>query len=218
MNIFLDTSDIVQIKKWLPVISGVTTNPSILEKQGGDLAMIADLIYPLPISIEACGDFTTDALRYSKEIPNAVIKIPLLTTRGGNNIHIISKLSSEGIQINCTALMSLSQVILADKAGSRYVSLFAGRVDDEGGDYLAMIGDCVDYLSSSHAELIIGSVRTVGNVMDSVNAGAHIITIPPPILEKMVYNERSKATVIEFEEAHSRVSKRSEANSWQYRG
>ncbi len=205
MKIFLDTTDMKETKKWLPVIEGVTTNPGLLEKHDVDLRALAELIYPYPISIEACGDFIKDARYWAGTICNAVIKIPLLNCDGGNNIRLIKELSKEGVKINCTALMSLSQVILAEKAGARYVSLFAGRVDDEGGDYQLMIGDCVNVLET--AELIIGSIRTVGNILDAVRAGAHIVTIPPAILEKMVNHSNSLRTVREFEDAHRRLSK-----------
>lgn len=206
MKIFLDASDIEQVRKWLPIIDGITTNPGILEKQGGDLKELAKLIYPRPISIEACGNFVSDAGYWATVCENAVIKIPLLDAGGNSNLHIISQLSQEGITINCTALMSLSQVILAEKAGARYASLFAGRVDDEGGDFYAVIEDCIDYLKDTDCELIVGSIRTVGNVLEATRAGTHIITIPPPILEKMVRHSNSLRTVIEFEEAHRRIS------------
>jgi len=206
MKLFLDTAEIEQVRKWLPIIDGVTTNPSILEKQGGDLKELAKLIFPCPLSIEACGNFVSDAGYWANIIPNAVIKIPLLNPCGDDNIKIIHQLTQEGIEINCTALMSLSQIILAEKAGARYVSLFAGRVDDEGGDPYSMIADCMDYLDNTDCELIVGSIRTVGNVLEAVRAGADIVTIPPPILEKMAKHSNSLRTVNEFEEASRRIS------------
>lgn len=212
MKIFLDSSKLEEVNKWLPVIDGVTTNPTILLKEGGDVYTLAHLLNPKPISIEVCGDFETDARKYAGEVPNAVIKIPLLKPNGGNNLELIKRLSKEGIPINCTALMSLSQVILATKCGARYVSLFAGRVDDEGGDYCKMIKDCIDFLDEelciekgegtefyTDIELIVGSIRTVGNVLDAVRAGAHIVTIPPTVLEKMLVHRFSLDTVRQFE-------------------
>lgn len=207
MKIFLDSSKVEEAKKWMPIIDGATTNPSILLKDGSDIYKFADLMYPKPVSIEACGDFVTDALHYSKEIPNAVIKIPLLAPDGSNNIKLIKQLSGEGIEINCTALMSLSQIILAQRAGARYVSLFAGRVEDEGGDSTAIIRSAVKYLEGTKAELIVGSIRTVGNVLDAVKAGAHIVTIPPAILEKMVMHRYSLDTVKQFERDNKKISR-----------
>lgn len=208
MKLFLDSSKIEEVKRWLPVISGVTTNPAILKREGGDIKELAAIINPLPISVEACGDFLTDAQYYAGMIPNVVVKVPLITTSGGSNIDVIYELINKGIEVNCTALMSLSQVILAAQLGVRYVSVFAGRIDDEGGDYKKVISDCVDFLDDDETtELIVGSVRTVGNVLDSFRAKAHIVTITPPILEKMLKHENSLRTVREFEEAHRKLSK-----------
>lgn len=208
MKIFLDSSKVEEAKRWMPVIDGATTNPSILLKDGSNILEFVDAMDNKPVSIEACGDFVSDARKYSQiEDASIVIKIPLLDTKGGNNLQIIRMLSEDDIVINCTALMSLSQVILATKAGSRYVSLFAGRVDDEGGNSMAMIADCVEYLDREdrETELIVGSIRTIGNVLDAVRAGAHIVTLPPPILEKMLRHQFSLKTVQEFEEAHNKL-------------
>ena len=152
MKIFLDSSKISEAKRWSTVIEGATTNPTILLKDGSNIYEFARIMAPKPVSVEACGNFLTDALKYSTEIPNAVIKVPLLKPDGGNNMDIIRQLSDEGISINCTALMSLSQVILATKCGARYVSLFAGRVDDEGGNSTSMIEDCVSFLQGENSE------------------------------------------------------------------
>ncbi len=210
MKIFLDSSKISEAKKWTPVIDGATTNPSILLKDGSDIYEFAKVMAPKPVSIEACGNFRNDARKYHKEIPNVVIKIPLLNLDASShsNLHLIKELVDEGIPINCTALMSLSQVILATKAGARYVSLFAGRVEDEGGDSVEMIEDCMFFLDQEEpggTELIVGSIRTVGNVLDAVRAGAHIVTIPPAILEKMLMHRYSLETVRQFEEAHNKL-------------
>ena len=209
MRIFLDSSNREKVQKWLPVIAGITTNPSILKREGGDIKELADLIFPFPISVEAGGDFVTDARKYAK-IPNVVVKVPLLATSGGDNIKIIRQLIDEGIAINCTALMSLSQVIIATQLGVRFVSIFAGRIDDEGGDYFRIIRDCVEFLDDDPGggtELIVGSMRTVGNVLDAIRAKAHIVTVTPPILEKMIMHRYSLETVRKFEEDYRNLSK-----------
>jgi len=209
MKIFLDSSKISEAERWMPIIEGATTNPSILLKDGSDIYEFVKVMGHLPVSIEACGDFVTDAREYSKiKDASIVIKVPLLNTEGGDNLYIIEELTKEGIKINCTALMSMAQVILATKAGARYVSLFAGRVEDEGGDSPGMIADCVDFLDGEdvETELIVGSIRTVGNALEAVRVGAHIITIPPPILEKMLLHRYSLETVRQFEDAHNRLA------------
>jgi len=100
-------------------------------------------------------------------------------------------------------MLSLSQIILASKAGAKYVSLFAGRIDDEGGDYKEVVKDCITYLDTNFfdkgCELIVGSLRTVGNVLDCIKVGAHIVTVPPPILQKMITHQYSIFTSIQFE-------------------
>lgn len=207
MKVFLDSSKISEIERWNAIIDGVTTNPTILLREGGDLYELAKFLEPRPISIEACEDFRTDALKYSREIANSVIKIPLLKVDGGNNIDLISELSRRGVRVNCTALMSFSQVILATKCKPKYVSLFAGRVDDEGGNYLGVIEDCMRFIENEcvDTELIVGSIRSVGQVLDSARAGAHIVTIPPAILEKMVFHRFSLDTVRQFEDDAGRL-------------
>jgi transaldolase len=214
VRIFLDSSKISEVEKWDAVIDGATTNPSILLKEGNtDIYKFAKTLGDRPVSIEATGDFVTEAKEYAKRIPNAVIKIPLLShVKGQDNMKLIKQLSDEGIKINCTALFSLSQVILAAKCGARYVSLFAGRIEDEGGCSPEVIEDCMQFiqyegygLKGGYPELIVGSIRTVGNVMDAVNAGASILTITPDVLAKMIYHERSYSTVLEFEEAGKKL-------------
>lgn len=211
MRIFLDSSKLSELEKWSPVIDGVTTNPSILLKDGGaDLGRLAKALGDKPVSIEATLPFDAEARQYAKMAPNIVIKIPLLSPESGkDNMKLIKQLSDEGIKINCTALFSLSQVILAAKCGARYVSLFAGRIEDEGGCSSTVIENCMKFLlcegwrgdkkNAYYPELIVGSIRTVGNVMDAVNAGAHILTITPAVLEKMLEHEFSRKTVQQFE-------------------
>ena len=201
MQIFLDSSSMKEAEKWSPVVSGATTNPTILLKDGGDIYEFAKFFDPKPVSVEACGDFESDARRFHDGIPNAVIKIPLLRPDESDNLSLISRLSREDIRINCTALFSLSQVILAAKAGAKYVSLFVGRIDDEGGDYKQMVADCVNYLDEgdTDTQLIVGSIRSVGQALDSVKARAHVLTLPPAVLEKMLMHKFSLETVRMFE-------------------
>jgi len=205
VKLFLDSSKVDEAKRWMPVIDGATTNPTILKKDGSDIYEFCKMMDPKPVSVEACGDFITEARQYAKDIPNAIIKIPLLKPYGGDNLQIIKELAEEHISINCTALFNLSQVILAAKAGARYCSLFIGRIDDEGVDYKLAIEDCVRvidlmYRTNTTSELIVGSVRSVGQFLDAVRAGSHIVTVPPSVLEKLVEHKFSRATVQMFEE------------------
>ena len=206
-KIFLDTSNLDDIKHWSAVISGVTTNPSILKKEGGDLEEISAYINGRHISVESGADFLKEAETLYKWLSpingNLAIKVPFLDTKGNHNLDIIRELSDKGIPVNCTAMLSLAQIILASKAGANFVSLFAGRIDDEGGDYKEVVKDCVVYLDNNFfdkgCELIVGSVRTVGNVLDCIKVGAHIVTVPPPVLQKMITHQYSIFTSNQFE-------------------
>lgn len=204
MKIFLDTSKVSEIEKWLPVIDGVTTNPSILLKDGGKIEDVFSLVGEMPVSVEATGDFETEANMYSSKYENAVIKIPLLRPNGKDNLELIKRLTSNGIKVNCTALFSLPQIILATKVGSRYVSLFAGRIDDEGNDSYYSVAKAQRFLNDygyeeDTTELIIGSIRSIGQVVDCAASRVDIVTIPPAILEKMVMHRFSLDTVKQFE-------------------
>ena len=195
------------MKHWKSVISGVTTNPSILKKEGGDLEEICRYMANKHVSVESGGDLLQQAEVLwnwlSPMNPALTVKIPFLDINGDHNLDIISELTEKGIPVNCTAMLSLSQIILASKAGAKYVSLFAGRIDDEGGDYKEVVKDCVTYLDNNFfdkgCELIVGSVRTVGNVLDCIKVGAHIITVPPPVLQKMITHQYSIFTSNQFE-------------------
>ncbi len=209
MRIFLDSGSVTEARKWKPVIDGATTNPTILKKDGGDIFEFCKELEPLPVSIEACGDFYTDARRYSGEIPNAVIKVPLLNPSGGDNLEVVKALSGEEIKVNCTALFSLPQVFLALRAGARYVSLFIGRIEDEGGNWQEVLADCMGCVAEhgvgwGEPELIVGSVRGVGHVMSCLRSRTppDIITLPPAVLEKMTMHCFSLETVRQFERDH----------------
>ena len=220
MKLFLDSSRISEIKKWDSVISGVTTNPSILLKEGGDINSLLSIMRDRPVSVEASGNFLDDARYFAKLAPNVVVKVPLLNPAGGDNLSLIRQLAGEGIPVNCTALFSLPQVMLATEVGSRYVSVFGGRVDDEGGDDYYLMRDCMRYLGQrlsqvydtpfprGDVELIVGSVRSIGQVVRSSKASCDIITRPPSILEKMVEHSFSRKTSEQFErDAQSLKSK-----------
>ena len=212
LKIFLDSSNVNEAGKWMSVIDGATTNPSILRKDGGDLRHFCGVMDPLPVSIEACGNFVDDARAYSSLFPNSVIKVPLLKPDGSHNLEVIRTLTEEGIQVNCTALFSLPQVMLAAKAGARYVSLFAGRIEDEGNDWEQVLQDCMEFLvlrggssrcegREEDTELIVGSIRGVGQVTRCacMDFPPDILTLPPGVLDKMVMHRYSLDTVRQFE-------------------
>jgi len=145
MEIFIDSASVTEIQKWLNmgVVDGVTTNPSIMYKDGvydseAGAKEIAALINPRPLSVEVTtndlGEMLTQAQSFASWAPNIVIKIPQITQDGAPCYGVINQLESEGIRVNATVAMSLGQVILAAKSGATYISIFAGRVADEGGN------------------------------------------------------------------------------------
>ena len=211
MEIFIDSANISEIKKWLNmgVIDGVTTNPSIMFKDGVYDAkvgakQIAALVDPRPVSVEVTtndlDEMMTQAREFASWAPNIVIKIPQITQDGVPCYGVISRLEKEGIRVNATAALSLGQVILAAKSGATYASIFAGRVSDEGGNAAQVIMDAAEWLErwDFKCKLIIGSIRSVGDVLSAAIAGAHIITIPPQFLGKMADHKYTRETVRQF--------------------
>jgi transaldolase len=211
MEIFIDSANITEIEKWLKmgVIDGVTTNPSIMFKDGvydaeAGAKEIAALVNPRPLSVEVTtndlDEMLTQAQTFASWVPNIVIKIPQITQDGVPCYGVIRQLEIEGIKVNATVAMSLGQVMLAAKVGATYISIFAGRVADEGGNAPEVISNSVDWLEhwEYKSKIIVGSIRSVGDVLSAAIAGAHIITIPPQFLTKMVDHKYTRDTVRQF--------------------
>ena len=211
MEIFIDSASITSIRKWLEmgVIDGITTNPSIMFKDGvynaeAGAKEIAALVHPRPVSVEVTtndlDEMLTQAQRFASWATNIVIKIPQITQEGVPCYGVIRQLEIEGIKVNATVALSLGQVILAAKAGATYISIFAGRVADEGGNAPEVIRMAVDWLErwKYKSKIIVGSIRSVGDILSAAIAGAHIITIPPQFLTKMVDHKYTRDTVRQF--------------------
>jgi transaldolase len=211
MQIFIDSANIGEIAMWfkMGVIDGVTTNPSIMLKDGvydveTGAREIAALIDPLPLFIEVTtndpDDMLSQAQVFTSWAANIVVKIPYITYEGTPCYGVISQLETSGIRVNATAAMSLGQIILAAKAGSTYISLFAGRVADEGGNAPEVIRLAVEWLErwKYKSRVVVGSIRSVGDVLNAVVAGAHIVTIPPQFLYKMADHKYTRETVKQF--------------------
>jgi transaldolase len=214
MKIFLDTADLAQIREALSwgICDGVTTNPSITLQCGvrgahalRDHALeIVSLLGDRPLSLEVTTDEPRAALKEAYQLrswaPNIVVKVTITDRNGGSLLPVIRELSAEGIPVNVTAMMTFNQAVLAAKTGARYLSLFGGRIDDEGADATAIIAavrrwlDLWDY----PGEIIVGSSRTRMNLQDWACAGAHILTITPVLVRQMLTNARTKETVAQF--------------------
>jgi len=217
MTIFLDTGEIEEIKKYhsMGVIRGVTTNPTILVKSGvtGGLngirkrcVEIAGIIHPHPLSIELMNNDTSkmleQAIEFSGWADNAVIKVPIHGPHGElENLRIVHELEEKhDVRVNVTAIMSAQQGVLAALAGATYVSLFCGRVNNMGYNAAGEISRLRRVLDMQglKAQIICASTREVLNVIEWLDAGAHIVTVLPNLLEGMLVHPYSKETVKMF--------------------
>lgn len=195
MKIFLDTANIDEIREahsW-GILDGVTTNPSLVAKEGRDfLDVVRQIcaIIPGPVSAEVVSTATDEMIREGREImrkvgaPNVVIKIPMIR----EGLRAIRTLSSEGIRVNTTLIFSSPQALLAAKAGAAYVSPFIGRLDDishVGMDIvrdIRVIFDNYDF----KCEILAASIRNPLHVVDAAKSGADVATMPFGVLEAII--------------------------------
>ncbi|MBD7969617.1 fructose-6-phosphate aldolase [Paenibacillus gallinarum] len=185
MKFFLDTGNVEQIKRIhrLGLVDGVTTNPSLIAKEG---RVFKDVIKEItsfvegPVSAEVIGTKAEDMLKEAEEIatwaPNVVIKLPM-TEEG---LYATNELSKKGIKTNVTLVFSAAQGLMAAKAGATFISPFVGRLDDISVDGMQLIRDLRQILDTYNlpAEIIAASIRNIKHVEDAALAGAHIVTIP----------------------------------------
>ncbi len=216
-GIFLDTGRLDEIRKYhaLGVIRGVTTNPTILVKDGVTggwegieqrCREIARLVAPLPVSVEVTtnepDDMVAQANRFATWGENINVKIPIHGPEGGTeNLQLVHELESRHhIRVNVTAMMSAQQCLLAAMAGATYVSIFGGRVNNMGYDSrqeVRRLRQTLDAFGST-AKIIVGSTREVLNIIEWFEAGADIVTAMPSLLDGMLVHPYSKETVRMF--------------------
>lgn len=192
MKIFIDTANIEEIKaanEW-GIIDGVTTNPTLVAKEGKDFKSMVNQILSIvdgPISVEVISTdsegMVKEALVMSKWSKNIVIKIPMIP----EGLKAVKILNEKGIKTNVTLIFSVNQALLAAKAGATYVSPFIGRLDDIGHDGMQIIRDMVQIykLYGFTTEIIVASIRHPLHVVESAKIGAHVATIPYNVIEKM---------------------------------
>lgn len=211
MQIFIDSANLDEIKKWLDcgIADGVTTNPSIMYKDGvTDIKKraveIAKLIAPRPLSVEVTTNDLNEMMKQAKIFAgwadNIVIKIPIINQDGVPCLSVIKQLSDAKIKVNATAILSLGQLALAAKAGATYVSIFYGRVYDEGGDPQSVISLARAWLDDHNyaSKVLAGSIRTIADIQGAMISGSHVITIPPALITKMCDHKYSRDTVKQF--------------------
>lgn len=205
MKLFIDTANIDEIKEineW-GVISGVTTNPSLIAKEGRDFKQVIAEISEVvdgPISAEVISlekdRMVEEARELAKLGDNIIIKIPM--TKEG--LKAVKILSAEGIKTNVTLIFSASQALLAAKAGANYVSPFVGRLDDISNEGIYLIEDIskIFSLHNINVEIIGASIRHPVHVIQAAKAGSHIATIPYKIFNQMLNHPLTDSGIEKF--------------------
>lgn len=205
MRLFIDTANIDEIKEineW-GVIEGVTTNPSLIVKEGRNLKEVIKEITNIvdgPVSAEVISTDTEGMVEEARELAeidyNVVIKIPL-TKEGLRAVKILTK---EGIKTNVTLVFSQNQALLAARAGATYVSPFLGRLDDIGTNGINLIYDIADIfqIHNIDTKIIAASIRNPMHVEEVARAGAHIATIPYGVFEKMLNHPLTDSGIKQF--------------------
>lgn len=193
MQIFLDTADVNEIRELsaLGLVDGVTTNPSIIAKEGRPFQEIVDEILSIvdgPISLEVVSTDAPGMVKEARDLAslhkNVVVKIPLIA----EGLKAVKKLSSEGIRTNVTLCFSPTQALLAAKAGATYISPFVGRLDDISHEGMELVRQIVTiYRNYNYTTLVLAaSLRTPIHFLDAAMAGAHVCTLPPSVLRQLI--------------------------------
>ncbi|ABP67621.1 putative transaldolase [Caldicellulosiruptor saccharolyticus DSM 8903] len=216
MKLFIDTANINEIKEaysW-GIICGVTTNPSLIAKEGRDFKEVVNEICSIvdgPISAEVISlkaeGMIEEARDLAKIHKNVVIKIPM-TTEG---LKAVSVLSKEGIKTNVTLIFSAAQALLAAKAGATYVSPFVGRLDDIGQNGIELIKEIVQIFRNYpdiKTEIIAASIRHPIHVIEAAKAGADIATVPFKVLEQMTKHALTDIGIERFLKDWEKVPKK----------
>ena len=207
MKLFIDTANVDEIRRAndLGVICGVTTNPSLIAKEGRDFVEVVKEITQIvdgPISSEVISLEAEGMVREALELcdtirnPNLVIKIPMCA----EGLKATKKLSAMGIKTNVTLIFSTAQALLAAKAGATFVSPFVGRLDDIGDDGVAVVEDIVNIFQNYgiETEIIAASIRTSAHVTAVARAGSDIATVPYKVIESMIGHPMTTSGIDRF--------------------
>lgn len=193
MKFFVDTANLDQIKEVLSwgICDGVTTNPTLVSKEGVDfetrIKEICEAVEDRPVSAEVVSVDAEGMIREGREIAkwadNIVVKIPFLK-EGMKAVHVLSQ---EGVRINCTLIFGAPAGLIAAKAGASYISPFVGRLDDISHDGMELVRQLVPMMQNYlfDCEIIVASVRTPAHIIESAMLGADIATVPFDVLDKM---------------------------------
>ena len=205
MKIFMDTANVEEIKQYVDwgVVYGVTTNPSLIAKSGRTQAEVIPEIAALvsgPVSAEVisteCAGMIEEARKLAKIAENVVIKIPCIH----EGLKAVKILSAEGIKTNVTLVFSMSQALLAARAGATFVSPFIGRLDDIGQDGVQLVDNIVKSfkLYGIETEVIAASIRNIEHVEKVMLTGCQIATIPTKVLAQMINHQLTDKGLAQF--------------------
>jgi len=195
MKIFLDTANLESIRKFndMGLLDGITTNPSLMSKEGGNPKDIMEEITKIikgDVSLEVVSTEYSGMIEEGKRLrqygENVVVKVPMTP----DGLKACKHLTSEGIPVNVTLIFSPNQALLAAKSGAKYVSPFIGRLDDIGKDGMNLIRDIKkifdNYKDDFKTQILVASIRHPIHVVDAAKIGAHVVTLPPAVLDKML--------------------------------
>jgi len=192
MKFFVDTANIKEIEDLVPTgfVDGVTTNPSLIAKQGDDMAETIKAICSLvsgPVSAEVTATELPEMINEGKYLAslakNVAVKVPLTV----NGLKACKALRGQGTMVNVTLCFSAAQALLAAKAGASFISPFVGRLDDIGEKGMDLIEDIVVMYENYgfDTEVLVASVRTKQHVIDAAVIGAHVATLPPKVIYEL---------------------------------
>mgnify|MGYP000324021134 CR=1 FL=1 len=205
MKLFIDTANIDEIREvneW-GVISGVTTNPSLIAKEGRDFIEVIKEITKIvdgPISAEVISLESEGMVKEARELvkihKNIVVKIPMCV----EGLKAVKILAAEGVKTNVTLIFSAAQALLAARAGAAYVSPFLGRLDDISSDGMNLIEEVVDIFKTHGIEtnIIAASIRNPIHVIEAARIGAHIATVPYNVIVQMTKHPLTDAGIAKF--------------------
>ncbi len=205
MKIFLDTANLESIKKFndMGLLDGITTNPSLMYKEGGDpkaaMAEITSIIKG-DVSLEVVSTDSSGMIEEGRHLreygENVVVKVPMTP----DGLKACKSLSSQGIPVNVTLIFSANQALLAAKSGAKYVSPFIGRLDDAGQDGMHLIQEIKEIFShyDFRTQILVASVRHPLHVVDAAKIGADVVTLPPLVLDKMLLHPLTKIGLENF--------------------
>jgi len=219
MKIFLDTADPQIIKQWIPtnLIDGVTTNPSHVSKQGGDvkktLLEICSMVKG-DVSIEVVEKkpeaVYKQAIEISQLAKNAVVKIPFAK----EYLPVIDRLVKEGIKLNITLVFSVIQALLVAKLGVKYISPFIGRLDDIGVHGMDLIEDAAHIIDEYKYKsfILAASIRSISHWKEAAECGADIVTLPPKILDQAMVHPLTDIGIAMFDADWKKLGKQNLLN------